>query len=211
MRASKYREDSEYILLGHSLGGYLGSLFAIQYPQKITRLILLSPVGVPKKPESFDLQKIIEKQGSGTGRFVMRQAVSMWDNGWTPSLVMRGIGYFPAKKLATKFVESRMELETEEEREAMSELVVQTSMKPVSSMVCITIILMAGAWAHHPIRERLPEITVPICFMYGDRDWMGRASADNLLAAGRLREGSEVHTIINAGHQMMVINPLGTS
>ncbi|EGR28315.1 hypothetical protein IMG5_178630 [Ichthyophthirius multifiliis] len=34
------------ILVGHSLGGYIGSHYAIQYPDKVEKIVLLSPVGV---------------------------------------------------------------------------------------------------------------------------------------------------------------------
>ena len=34
-------------LVGHSLGGYLSTVYAMRYPQRVERLILLSPAGVP--------------------------------------------------------------------------------------------------------------------------------------------------------------------
>ena len=54
--SSKYREsvgaDQGYILAGHSLGGYLAvNYYLSQYVQGyIKKLILLSPVGIPREP-----------------------------------------------------------------------------------------------------------------------------------------------------------------
>jgi pimeloyl-ACP methyl ester carboxylesterase len=55
MRETKYKEKGEYILLGHSLGGYLAINFCLQYPEKIKQLVLVSPVGVPSRPENKSL------------------------------------------------------------------------------------------------------------------------------------------------------------
>lgn len=57
MLASGYKEggaESEFVLLGHSLGGYLSALFAMKFPEKIKKVILLSPVGLASKPEKGD-------------------------------------------------------------------------------------------------------------------------------------------------------------
>ena len=62
MRTSKYREgpNSDFILLGHSLGAYLSVLFALKFPAKIKKLILMSPIGLLTKPDDWDLdEKII--------------------------------------------------------------------------------------------------------------------------------------------------------
>ncbi|KAI9027287.1 Alpha/Beta hydrolase protein [Phycomyces nitens] len=34
-------------LMGHSLGGYLSTCYALKYPQRVEKLILVSPVGIP--------------------------------------------------------------------------------------------------------------------------------------------------------------------
>lgn len=48
----------EYYLAGHSLGGYLVTVFALRYPERIIQLILLSPVGIPEKPSTFNTDEV---------------------------------------------------------------------------------------------------------------------------------------------------------
>lgn len=38
-------------LIGHSLGGYIVSAYALKYPERVDRLILLSPAGIVNHPE----------------------------------------------------------------------------------------------------------------------------------------------------------------
>jgi cardiolipin-specific phospholipase len=46
----KERKIERFTLLGHSLGGYLAVSYALKYPGHLNKLILASPVGIPKNP-----------------------------------------------------------------------------------------------------------------------------------------------------------------
>ncbi|KAG8880509.1 hypothetical protein FRB97_000744 [Tulasnella sp. 331] len=41
-------------LIGHSLGGYLSVAYALRHPTRVSRLILVSPAGVPRDPNATD-------------------------------------------------------------------------------------------------------------------------------------------------------------
>ncbi|ROW04473.1 hypothetical protein VMCG_04976 [Cytospora schulzeri] len=46
----KLRKIEKFTLLGHSLGGYLATAYALKYPGHLNKLILASPVGIPEDP-----------------------------------------------------------------------------------------------------------------------------------------------------------------
>ncbi|KAK4683550.1 cardiolipin-specific phospholipase, partial [Tremellales sp. Uapishka_1] len=53
------------LLVGHSLGGYLISAYAVRYPERVSGLILVSPAGIPHGPkEGFG---VIKKNSGPTG------------------------------------------------------------------------------------------------------------------------------------------------
>lgn len=40
----------KFILLGHSMGGFLAASYAIKYPEHVKHLILADPWGLPERP-----------------------------------------------------------------------------------------------------------------------------------------------------------------
>ncbi|KAL0083007.1 Alpha/Beta hydrolase protein [Phycomyces blakesleeanus] len=44
-------------LMGHSLGGYFSSCYALKYPQRVEKLILVSPAGIPEPPPGVEPTK----------------------------------------------------------------------------------------------------------------------------------------------------------
>ena len=182
MRASKYKEDdSEYILLGHSLGAYLAAFYAMKHPSNIMKLVLLSPVGVPKKPEDWHPDKIINEDSSFVSRFISRRACDCWGIHLTPFSLMRAVGYYGSKQMVNAYVKRQMGITNADERAAVVELMVQTSLRPKSSEAAITILLDVGAWACFPLSKYIEAIDLPICFMYGERDSMDSKDAEKLI------------------------------
>lgn len=51
-------------LVGHSLGGYLSAVYALRYPQRVERLILLSPAGVPASRDTSVLGEELDQTRS---------------------------------------------------------------------------------------------------------------------------------------------------
>nr|AJD23155.1 abhydrolase domain-containing protein 4 [Onygena corvina] len=56
------RNIDRFTLMGHSLGGYMAVAYALKYPGRLDKLILASPVGIPKDPRavSADLDEPAE-------------------------------------------------------------------------------------------------------------------------------------------------------
>ena len=52
-------ELTNFVLVGHSLGGYMGGHYACKYPQHIKKLILLSPIGILDYPFSHHSERKI--------------------------------------------------------------------------------------------------------------------------------------------------------
>jgi cardiolipin-specific phospholipase len=44
------RKLDRFTLMGHSLGGYMAVAYALKYPGRLDKLVLVSPVGIPENP-----------------------------------------------------------------------------------------------------------------------------------------------------------------
>ncbi|KAF6762565.1 abhydrolase domain-containing protein 4 [Ephemerocybe angulata] len=51
-------------LIGHSLGAYLSVAYALRHPERVTKLILLSPAGVPRGPNYTEVAREVTDHGA---------------------------------------------------------------------------------------------------------------------------------------------------
>lgn len=56
---------SQMTLIGHSLGAYFSVVYALKYPDRVAKLILLSPAGVPRDPNYDQPSREITDEGRG--------------------------------------------------------------------------------------------------------------------------------------------------
>lgn len=77
-------------LCGHSLGGYLGIAYALRYPERVEKLILASPVGIPEAPV---VNPFLEN-ATATQRRMYGVFSGLWSSNVTPQSVVRALGPF---------------------------------------------------------------------------------------------------------------------
>ena len=50
--------NQQFILLGHSFGGFLSSAYTIRYPTYVKQLVLIDPWGIGRKPEDWQTSRM---------------------------------------------------------------------------------------------------------------------------------------------------------
>ena len=54
----KVKDITNFFICGHSLGGYLATLYTIKYQHHVKKIFLISPIGFSEKPKDFDIKRI---------------------------------------------------------------------------------------------------------------------------------------------------------
>ncbi|KAF8076129.1 Alpha/Beta hydrolase protein [Lyophyllum atratum] len=220
-------------LVGHSLGAYFSVVYALKYPTRVNKLVLLSPAGVPRDPNytvpSRELTDSRDTDDSGTAEPATNAKVDeiraelkvekkqesrsrrlltyLWEEGWSPFQVVRST-LFWGPMLIGKYSSRRFTGLTEEDTRDMHDYIMNITLAKGSGEYCISHILAPGAHARLPLVDRISELKIPITFVYGDHDWMdpegGRQSVENLRQAGNGK--GRMYIISHAGHHVYLDN-----
>ncbi len=103
----------KFILAGHSLGGYVSSVYALRHPEDLERLLLLSPVGLPEKPDSFTHEEVAQRFNSFSSRMGARLILKLWEKNFTPFEVLRFSGSYGTKFFLKFYMGRRMKSVTD--------------------------------------------------------------------------------------------------
>ncbi|KAI9281081.1 Alpha/Beta hydrolase protein [Sporodiniella umbellata] len=100
-------------LFGHSLGGYFSACYALKYPERVEKLILVSPAGIPNPPPETitkpnNPQETLQKEAEEIStnfqegekpvdpprRKIPAWATYLWNKNITPMSIVRMTGPF---------------------------------------------------------------------------------------------------------------------
>jgi len=184
-----------FILLGHSFGGYLSALYTIKNPTKVSRLILADPWGVPQRPE--------DKPQNNTWR---RQAFLLAANVVTsPFSILRALGpvgpslidrFRPDLKLKfTNFIS---------DPNIMSSYIYHCNAQNPSGESAFWHLHIPFGYAKLPLINRLQQVRedIPITAIYGQETWMDINAMYELLPS--LKSRTELVLLPNAGHHVYI-------
>ena len=102
----KSMKINKFVYIGHSLGGYLGVVYTIKYGIHVSKLILVSPAGIPIKPDNVDPLAHMNLTWKGKLLFNTFKNI-VWNTGLTPHDFFRMIGS-KSKTLIPELIEKRL-------------------------------------------------------------------------------------------------------
>jgi cardiolipin-specific phospholipase len=201
------------ILAGHSMGGYLSVAYCEKYPERVERLVLLSPVGVPEQDGARTEQRKERIANSSYSRRAMFSVYSvLFGHGHTPGSMSRTLPQTRVKNLVSSYVEKRLPAITDpEEQQAVADYLYCNSALPGSGEFALNYLLDPFGMARNPLMHRIPLLKVPqVTFLYGSDDWMDSSGGlDTKQFCEQMDSPSpniDVYEVSNAGHLLMLDN-----
>ncbi|TFK76159.1 alpha/beta-hydrolase [Pluteus cervinus] len=227
-------------LIGHSLGAYFSVVYALKYPTRVNKLILLSPAGVPRDPNNttvpsreltdtassngtigssepateIDIEQVRAEQAAEkrSESRTRKLFTYLWEEGWSPFQVVRSLNVF-GPWLVGKYSSRRFTSLSEEETRDMHDYLLNITLAKGSGEYCISHVLSPGAHARMPLVDRISALKIPVTFVYGEHDWMDPQGGTDSVENMRQAGNGEGRTYIvgRAGHHVYLDNYRGVN
>ncbi|XVF36006.1 hypothetical protein REPUB_Repub19eG0020700 [Reevesia pubescens] len=204
----KAKNLSNFILLGHSFGGYVAAKYALKHPEHVQHLILVGPAGVSSESDGKS-EWLTRFRATWKGAILNH----LWESNFTPQTIVRGLGPW-GPDLVSKYTSARFSprysaegVFTEEEAKLLTDYVYHTLAAKASGELCLKYIFAFGAFARMPLLNSASEWKVPTTFIYGAQDWMNYQGAQ--AARKQMKVPCEIFRVPQAGHFVFIENPNG--
>ncbi|KAL7244889.1 hypothetical protein ACSBR2_000267 [Camellia fascicularis] len=196
---------TNFILLGHSFGGYVAARYALKHPEHVKHLVLVGSAGFSSETDARS-EPLMRFRATWKGAVLKH----LWDSNLTPQKIIRGIGPF-GPDMVRKYTSARFgsystgQVLNEEESKLLSEYVYHTLAAKASGELCLKYIFAFGAFTRVPLLESASEWKVPTTFIYGYEDWMSYEGAQD--ARKHMKVPCEIIRVPQAGHFVFIDNP----
>lgn len=203
----KAKKLSQFILLGHSFGGYVAAKYALKHPEHVQHLILVGPAGFSSETENRS-EWLTKFRATWKGIIVNH----LWESNFTPQKIIRGLGPW-GPDLVRRYTSARFgsysngSVLNEDEASLLTDYVYHTLVAKASGELCLKYIFSFGAFARKPLLQCASEWKVPTTFIYGYQDWMSYQGAQ--VAREGMKVPCEIIRVPEGGHFIFIDNPSG--
>jgi len=203
-------------LAGHSMGGYLSVAYCEKYPDRVDRLLLLSPAGIPEETQENRKIRRAKFLTSYTRTITYSFFTKMWEGDYTMGSLMRTVPESAGRYLVEGYVKKRLpSIQDPEEQAVLAEYMYTGCILPGSGEYGLSRLLDMGAIAKKPCLQRIPKLKVQkISFLYGVKDWMDVQGGLDVQTICRDERSNgnlsvpniDVYQVPDAGHLLMLEN-----
>jgi abhydrolase domain-containing protein 5 len=189
-------------LVGHSLGGYLASAFALSFPQAVEHLVLVNAAGLPQRADP-------RIQAAREHHWLVGALGWAWESGVTPGAVARGLGPWGAG-LVEGIVVRRFARHPEPPSPQLAKYVSCITTAPGSGEFALAGLLHFGAHAKAPMAPRLLRAwRGKTTLIHGQHDWTSLDASEDLARDLRaLGVDAEFHAVPHSEHYVFMEKPL---
>ena len=197
-------------LVWHSLGSYIGVKYAHQYPDRVDRMVLLSPLGVEKNLAKYsETFRRADTDAHWIRKYLYAFARYLLKNHQSPIDILRVLGRKPATILIDDYITRRLRLTTEE-KEQLFPYFYQMAMSKKSGELAIGRIVELSLAAYEPTHDELIELKnqgIGIIIAFGEHDFLNTKFSGTPIADILSEEGFDVSFIPEATHQVFFDKP----
>lgn len=220
----------KFTVIAHSMGGYLASAYATRYPDRVKKLVLVSPAGVPRSPfsieESAKRRKAeeLKKKGltvpkeleiaSANARKVPAWFNFLWEKHVSPFSLIRYTGPL-GPRFVSAWTSRRFARLPEDQARALHKYTYVIFNAKGSGEYALNYLLAPGAFARWPLADRAHEIPCETLWLYGSHDWMdvtgGFQAIESIKKHGTMsklgKAEPKLAIVEQAGHHIYLDNP----
>ncbi|XP_043649777.1 (Lyso)-N-acylphosphatidylethanolamine lipase isoform X1 [Drosophila teissieri] len=192
---------NDMILLGHSMGGFIASSYALSHPERVKHLILADPWGFPEKPSDSTNGKTIPLWVRAIAR-VLTPLNPLW--------ALRAAGPFGqwVVQKTRPDIMRKFQSTIEEDINLLPQYIHQCNAQSPSGESAFHTMMQSFGWAKHPMIHRIKDVrsNIPITFIYGSRSWIDSSSGEKI----KSQRGSnmvDIKIVTGAGHHVYADKP----